>query len=138
LLAAGIGTSSLQPDLEEPRLLLAFAAGVLLLLATGLLVVAVRAVARHSARDSHRPETQPVLGIMATIGLLLSAYFFLAAAPGGLPFDDSWAEGIAATSGLWLGLTALALMDERVCGRVAAVTCIALILGSLAVSLSTG
>jgi hypothetical protein len=138
LLAAGIGTSSLQPDLEEPRLPLAFLAGVLLLVGAGLVGVAARPATGHSNPDPRQPKTRPALAIVATIGLLLAAYFFVAAAPGGLPFDDSWAEGIAATSGLWVGLTALALIDPRVCRRVAALGCIALILGSLAVTLSNG
>jgi hypothetical protein len=138
LAAAGIGTSSLQPDLETSRLPLAFVAGVLLLLATGVLVVAVRALPTRRGWDWHRGETRPLLAVVARTGLLLAAYFFVAAAPGGLPFDDSWAEGIAATSGLWFGLTALALSDQRLCRGVAAVGCTALILGSLAVALSNG
>ena len=79
-----------------------------------------------------------MLGVVGTTGLPLATYFFVAAAPGGPPFDDSWAEGIAATLGLWLGLTSLALLDERLCRGVAAAACIALMLGSLAVTLSAG
>jgi hypothetical protein len=40
--------------------------------------------------------------------------------------------------GLWFGLTALALMDERLCRGVGGVACIALILGSLTVTLWEG
>lgn len=71
-----------------------------------------------------------MLGVVGTTGLPLATYFFVAAAPGGPPFDDSWAEGIAATLGLWLGLTSLALLDERLCRGVAAAASIALMLGS--------
>jgi hypothetical protein len=134
LLAAGVGTSSLQPELEEPRLVLAFLAGVLLLVGAGLVAAAARPAGRVS-RGRFAP-TRSVLAMVATIGLLWAAYFFVAAAPGGLAFDDSWAEAIAATSGLWLGLTALALIDQRLCRRVAALASIALFLGSVAVTLS--
>jgi multisubunit Na+/H+ antiporter MnhB subunit len=72
---------------------LAFVAGVLLLLATGLIVVAVRASTGRGARARIGAETRSLLAVVATTGLLLAAYFFVAAAPGGLPFDDSWTEG---------------------------------------------
>jgi hypothetical protein len=56
----------------------------------------------------------------------------------GPPFSDSWVEAAASTLGLWLGLTALAALDKRLCRRVAGAACIALLLASVAVTIWDG
>jgi hypothetical protein len=112
-------------------------AGGLVLLATELILLTRASLSRRRMIDSHG-SVRVGLGVLAFAGLLVAAYVFLAAAPGGPPFSDSWAEAAASTLGLWVGLTALAALDKRLCWRVAGAACIALLLASVAVTIWDG
>jgi hypothetical protein len=133
---AAIGTSSLQEHQEGLRPFLAAIAGGLVLLASRLILV-TRA-SPSWPRIEPRRSVRLVLSALASAGLLTAAYVFFAAAPGGPPFSDSWGEAAASTLGLWLGLTALAALDQRLCWRVAGAACVALLLGSVAVTIWDG
>jgi hypothetical protein len=134
---AGIGTSSLQEYQEGLRPLLAAIAGGLVLLATQLILITRDSLSGARLIEPHG-SLRIVLGALASGGFLVAAYVFFAAVPGGPPFVDSWGEAAASTLGLWLGLTALAALDPRLCRRVAGAACVALLLASVAVAVWDG
>jgi hypothetical protein len=134
---AAIGTSSLQEYQEGLRPLLAAIAGGLILLATRLLLITSASLSGARMIES-RGSVRAVLGALASGGFLVAAYVFFAAVPGGPPFSDSWGDAAASTLGLWLGLTALAALDPRLCRRAAGVACVALLLASVAVAIWDG
>jgi hypothetical protein len=133
LVATGLGTSSLQEDQEYVRPVLAAVAAGFVLVAAQLIVIAVTSLSPGKEAEPLSGAARSALGIVASVGLLVAAYVFYAAAPGDPAFSDSWSEGVVATAGLWLGLTGIALLDRRLCWLAAAVACLALLLASVAV-----
>ena len=132
LVAAGLGTSSLEKGFEGVRPIVAAVAGGFVLLATRFILATVAWLRDRGRAEWGRPMARSVVAVVAGLGLLVAAYIFLAAPP------DSWAEAVAATLGLWLGLMALAALGERLCWLVADTGYAALFLASVAVSIWDG
>jgi hypothetical protein len=138
LFAAGVGTAALQDYQEGVRPMLAAVAGAFVLLATRFILATAAWLRGRVGVDWFRPIARSMLAVIAGVGLLVAGYLFLAAAPGDPSFSDSWAEVIAATLGLWLGLMALAALGERLCWLVAGAACVVLLVASVAVSIWHG
>jgi Na+/H+ antiporter NhaA len=136
LLASGFAVYSLG-DNEGSGPVTAAIAGGLLLLATYLVVSGI-ATLRERREERLRASTRTRLGAVAVAGLLVAAYVLFAAAPGDPAELDSWGALVAATVGLWLALTALARLGERLCWRAAGAISVALLLGSVAVAIWGG
>jgi FtsH-binding integral membrane protein len=132
LCAAVLGTSSLQEGFEGVRPMVAAGAGGFVLLATRFILATVAWLRDRRRAEWSRPIARSIVAVIAGSSLLVAAYIFLAAA------SDSWAEAVAATLGLWLGLMALAALGERLCWLVAGAGCVALFLASVAVSIWDG
>jgi hypothetical protein len=135
-LGAALGSSALQSGQEAARPALAVTAAGCVLLATYLALVAAASLPRGP--ESLRQGVRTVLGAIAAAGLLVATVVFFAAAPGGIAFDDSWPWAIAATSGIWTALTALAPLGRRRCWQVVGAACTLLLLGSVAVTIWDG
>lgn len=128
LFAAGLGTAALQANTDISSPALALFAGGFLLLATFLVLIAVASLPHRI--EPLRSSTRLAFGLAAVVGLLMTAFVFAAAAPGGLAFDDSWGWAVAATVGIWLAISALARLREELCWGVIGAACIAILLAS--------
>jgi hypothetical protein len=134
LLLSTVGMSALRAGFEGVRPMVAS-------LAAGFLAVAavmVSVTGRWLVSRLERPPlaTLPsLLAIIAVAGLLVGVYVFFAAAPGGPASADSWGEVIVAVLGLWVGLTALTLLGERLMWGFVGVACVALVSASAAVTM---
>jgi drug/metabolite transporter (DMT)-like permease len=127
-LACVLGTSSLAEDFEGVRPMFALLAALIL----GVAGLMISAMARALTPLPRSPRG--ALWMLAIAGLLAAVYVFVAALPGSPAFHDSWGELIAATLGLWIGLAALCLLDERLMWRFVAGASMALVGASVAVS----
>jgi hypothetical protein len=134
LLVCLVGTSSLTEDFEGVRPVFAILASLLLGVAALMTSVMVQTLTRSSTLARLSPAPLGALRILATGGLVVSVYVFVAAAPGGPVFHDSWGELIAAVLGLWVGLAALRLLDEHLMWRFVGAASVALVAASVAIA----
>lgn len=104
-------------DFEGVRPVFAILASLLLGVAALMTAVMVQTLTRSSTLARLPPAPLGPLWILAIGGPVVGVYVFVAAAPGGPVFHDSWGELIAAMLGLWVGLAALCLLDEHLMWR---------------------
>ena len=134
LLLSTVGMSALEGGFEGLRPMAAAVAVLFLGIAGMMISVTARWLASLLGPASRLEPPRRLLWIVACAGLLVGAYVFFAAAPGGPASPDSWGELIAAVLGLWVGLTALGLLGQRLMWLFLGVASVALVSGSAAVT----
>jgi hypothetical protein len=136
LLACIAGTSALRDDFEGVRPMVALLATLLLGVTALMTSFMARGLTGRGVSSRVPSARRRVLWAVAIACLAVVAYVFLAAAPGSPAFHDSWAELIAAVLGLWIGLAALNLLDERLMWRVVGGAAVALVAAAVAIAVS--
>ena len=128
-----LGMTALREGFEGLRPMIA-AVGVLCAVFAALMVsIGARGIVTALDPASGLRALRPALSVIALASLSVATYVFVAAAPGGPPSQDSWGEVIAAVLGLWFGLTALAMLSERLMWLYVAVAGLALLSASVVV-----
>jgi hypothetical protein len=135
LLLSTVGMSALEAGFEGVRLLVAAVAAFFLAVAAMMVSVTGRWLASLLKRAASPAPFPWLLSIIAFAGLLVGTYVFFAAAPGGPASADSWGELVAAVVGIWVGLTALTLLGERLMWGFVAVASVALVSASAAMTI---
>jgi hypothetical protein len=134
LLLSTVGMAALRSGFEGVRPMVAALAGAFLALAAMLISITGRWLSSKlgppAVSGRHR-----MLAIAAFAGLLVGSYVFFTAAPGAPASADSWGGLIAAVVGLWVGLTALALLGSRLMWGFVCIASAALLSASVAVAL---
>lgn len=131
-----VGIDALDERFEGVRPLAAIVATLLLGVTALMTFIMARALTVGGASSRSSSARRGALWTVAIAGLAVVAYVFLAAAPGSPAFHDSWGEVIAAALGLWIGLGALSLLDERLMWRVVGGAGVALVAAAVAVAVS--
>lgn len=134
LLLSTVGMSALEGGFEGVRPMAAAAAVLFLGIAATMISVTARWLASLVVRTSRLEPPRWLLWIVACAGLLVGAYVFFAAAPGGPASPDSRGELIAAVLGPWVGLTALSLLGQRLMWLFLGVASVALVSASVVVT----
>jgi hypothetical protein len=134
LLLSTVGLAALEEGFEGPRPMAAAVAVLFLGIAGMMISVTARWLASLLGPASRLEPPRWSLWIIASAGLLVGAYAFFAAAPGGPASPGSWGEPIAAVLGPWIGLTALSLLGQRLMWLFLGVASVALVSASVAVT----
>jgi hypothetical protein len=128
-----LGMTALREGFEGIRPLVATFAVFCLAIAAMMISISARWLSTKLEPTSPPVMLRSTLWILAVVALSGVIYLFVAAAPGGPPTQDSWGEVIGAVLGLSVGLTALAVLSDRLMWLCVAVGGLALVAASVVV-----